>query len=653
MMKKRVDFDTFMNMEIPVTLSVSRDGKQAYVEFKSAGQEDYRSVIKSLDLEKEILSEVCSGFEPVISPDGEKLLYLKAGEGGMQELRLLDRKSGQERTLGQYRRMMELSWSEDGEKVLFTAAFPLPHEPEDLLTLESVQWIDRVKFKTDGVGLFDGTYRQIGVLDLKKESLTLISEVRRDLSEPRFVGNETVAYLGIPKEPDNSDDFHLYVRALHEKESKIFPGPGGPMGHLAVSPDKRYLAFIGHDNRYWEATNFKLYVFDLEEETFRCLTEAFDRSVGNYVINDTGYDRNRFSLEWEETGERIYTLITDGYAANLYLVEVKGGAVKQVTDEKCVWFMAKKVGKEFLAFGSEEGADGRIVRINDEGLIHPVWQGNINDENYELSHSKEFTFLGYDASVRKALYYPPTAKIKGMILNIHGGPHYCHGYDLSFDIQLLTSKGYGVVICNPAGSQGSGEALARASYHDWGGKDYRELLSCVEAAKQEFSLSDLPWAVMGGSYGGFMTNWMISHTDCFVCAISERSTCNRYSQAGTSDCAFRYGMFEFDGKAWENPKHYMEHSPITYVKDVHTPVLLIHGDQDMNCPISQSEEWYSALKMEGKEAYLAVFPGQYHSLTGKGSPESRRDRYRLIIWWLDRFMDQETRDVTGKESGNV
>lgn len=642
---KKIDCKTFQNMEIPVTLSVSEKDRKAYVEFRRIEEDRYSSVIRRLDPYKNDWKDLLKGSAPAVSPEGNRLLYVKQGESGKQQLRLFHLVTGEDTVIGEYLRIKDISWSQDGKKLLFTAAFELPHEPSDMPRLTSVKWIDRVKFKTDGIGLFDGTYRQIGIWDMEEKSFSVIEEGKRDLWEPKFVGNDCITYLAIPKDPDNSDNFHVYFRRLSDKKSKVLNGPGGPVGHTSVSPNGRYLAYIAHDNRYWEATNFKLYIFEFQTGAFRCLTENFDRSIGNYVINDTGYDRNGYSLEWDETGENIYTLITDGYQVNLYRVAVRNGEVIPVTKGQTVWFQAKRIGREFLAFGSGEDFDARIVRIRENGELLGIWQGNINEEIYSLSHSEKFEYEGYDKSLRPALYYPPEGEIKGVVLNIHGGPHYCHGYDLSFDVQLLAANGFGVILCNPAGSQGSGEELSRASYHDWGGKDYRELLSCVEAAKEKFLLKKLPFAVMGGSYGGFMTNWMIGHTDSFVCAISERSTCNRYSQAGTSDCAFRYGMFEFDGAAWENPEHYMEHSPITYVKNVHTPVLLIHGDQDMNCPISQSEEWYSALKMEGKEAYLAVFPGQYHSLTGKGSPKSRLDRYRLIIWWLNRYMEKERKNV--------
>ena len=227
---------------------------------------------------------------------------MTAGEEGRQKLIIRDLEDGKEVFLGEYLRIQEPSFSENGKKLVFTAAFPLSHEPEDLPVLSEVQWIDRVKFKTDGVGLFDGTYRQIGVYDLESGSFSIISEGRRDLSEPRFVGNDRIIYLAIPVDPDNSDDVHLYSRELTGEKSEIWNGPGGPIGHVSVSPDQKYAACLAHDNRYWEATNFKIYLFDLETGAFRCLTDGYDRSIGNYVINDTGYDRSQYSLEWKADG---------------------------------------------------------------------------------------------------------------------------------------------------------------------------------------------------------------------------------------------------------------------------------------------------------------------------------------------------------------
>ena len=225
---RKIEADTFLNMEIPVSLSCSSDGKQVFVSFRKTEHDHYVSLIRKLGPNGTWI-DFGEGAMQTVSRDGTKLLYVTAGEEGRQKLIIRDLEDGKEVFLGEYLRIQELSFSEDGKKLAFTAAFPLRHEPEDLPVLSEVQWIDRVKFKTDGVGLFDGTYRQIGVYDLESGSFSIISEGRRDLAEPRFAGNDGIIYLAIPVDPDNSDDVHRYSRVLIGEKSEIWNGPWCPI----------------------------------------------------------------------------------------------------------------------------------------------------------------------------------------------------------------------------------------------------------------------------------------------------------------------------------------------------------------------------------------------------------------------------------------
>ncbi len=647
-MKKRINEKSFADIELPVAITAPDKGKDIYVQQNSIREGETVSEIRHFHLDGKSFDEVAYGTAPRISPDGKWLAYVDGHKNNgrdrnrqMQQSLLILRntETKKETILGSYLRIAEIIWSKSGRLLAFTSAVEAQHDPSDLISLEKAVWIDRVKFKTDGIGIFDGTYRQVTVIDIRTGTSCKIDEGKRDLYEPVFVDENRLAYLGIPDNPDNSDYYHVYLRHLTENNVRKYPGPGGPVGHPAVSHDRKKIACIAHDNEFWEATNFRIYLLDLESGEWSCITKKYDRSIGNYVINDIGYDRNQYTLEWDAADENIFSLITDGYGTNLYKISVSDGAVVPIASDKAVIFAFKILEQGIAAVCSGEQSASELILIQENQPTQMLWRDSLNADGFKLTKSKSFYYDGADQSIREALYYPPVGALKGTVLNIHGGPHYCHGYDFSFDIQLLAANGYGTIICNPAGSQGGGEELAKASYHDWGGKDYQELMNCMDTAEKTFHLKKVPSAVMGGSYGGFMTNWIIGHTDRFSCAFSERSTCNRYSQAGTSDCAFRYGMYEFDGLAWENPKYYMEHSPISYVKNVNAPVLLIHGDQDMNCPITQSEEWYSALKLEGKAAYLAVFPGQYHNLTGKGNPVCRLERYRLLTWWLKRYLE--------------
>lgn len=636
---KTIDSELFIHAEIPQFITGSRMTDDIYVQFRKTQGNHYRNIICKFDINKKRFSEFVEGERPSLSPGGKRLCFCRQESEEEHGVYIMDVDTHEELKIGVFVRPSEIAWSLDEKKVLFTSACKESFSPTDMPVMRSIRWMDRLKFKTDGVGYSDGSYRHIQMYDLTEKKLFNITSGRNDYSSPCFLGNHSIAFSGIPYGQDNSDEAYLFVYELDSGIKKQYKGPGGPMHHLIASPDASKIAMLSHDNHYWEATSFGLYIFDTKNEKWIHVFENQDIYFGNCVDNDTGFKNQDFSMIWEGDSQNIILPVVDNYKVNLYRVSYLSGRKEIVNEEKAVSFYMGVSRKGLVVISSSEERLAKLELISEDDTRSILWESKINTQEYELSKSQSFTYSDSNGRKRMGRYFRSTTKKKGLVLLIHGGPHYCFGYDFSFDIQFLAANGYEVVICNPAGSIGYGEEISGETYHDWGGKDFEEIMSCVSTAMSEFGMENYPAAVMGGSYGGFMTNWIISHSDLFFCAISERSTCNRYSQAGTSDCAFRYGMFEFDGLAWEHPRHYMEHSPISYVKNVHTPVLLLHGESDMNCSIEQSEEWFSALKMEGKEAYLAILPGQYHNYKDSGAPDLRRERNQLILWWLDRNMN--------------
>ena len=588
------------------------------------------------------------GRQPALSADGRRLAYLSP-DG---KLTIRDLLTGCLHRYGPYLRLEHLTWSPDGSGLAFSACQPASAQPGDLPSLETVQWVDRMKFKTDGVGIWDGAWRQIFYLDPKEERARPISQGRRDAAAPFWVGNDRIGWVANLHAPDYSDQDSLVIYSLTDGFCQMIDGPGGPIVHPAADPSGRFIAFLSHDNRYWEATNFNLYVASLPSGQIANRTRSLDRSVGNYILCDVGLSREDGGLCWTPDSRQIYALLTDRSRCQLCRFDRETGKLSPLTQGARAIFGYAVCQEGIALLYTSPDRPAVIAFQNGKGeetvLWEPRWLAG-----RKLPVWQEFSFPGFDGSPRQGFYLAPAQEPRGVVLNIHGGPHYCYGETFSIDAQLLASRGYGVVICNPAGSQGAGEAVSRASKHDWGGKDYRELMTCVDTASRLFSLGEKRWGVMGGSYGGFLTNWIIGHTDRFSCAVAERSTCNRYSQAGTSDCAFRYGEYEFDGLPWDHPDHYLAHSPITYVRSIHTPLLLIHGDEDMNCPISQSEEMFSALRLLHKEVYFARFPGQSHGMSARGTPNCRLDRYRLLLWWMDRYLDREGTAEAEKEEQDV
>jgi dipeptidyl aminopeptidase/acylaminoacyl peptidase len=241
------------------------------------------------------------------------------------------------------------------------------------------------------------------------------------------------------------------------------------------------------------------------------------------------------------------------------------------------------------------------------------------------------------------------------ILNIHGGPFTSYGWFFFDEFQLQVGAGFGVIYCNPRGSSGYSEAWGRAirwpeAEHDpgsgWGGVDYEDVMACVAEACRRFDWIDAErLGVQGGSYGGYMTSWIVAHTDRFKAACSERAANNLLHLECDSDAAggFR-GYVGFTHV--ERPDLYTRQSPSTYVREMRTAMLLVHSEDDLRCPISQAEELFVGLRLLGRRPELVRFPGESHELSRSGSPAHRAQRADIILEWFAERLQFSTKHET-------
>jgi dipeptidyl aminopeptidase/acylaminoacyl peptidase len=220
------------------------------------------------------------------------------------------------------------------------------------------------------------------------------------------------------------------------------------------------------------------------------------------------------------------------------------------------------------------------------------------------------------------------------ILEIHGGPMAMYSWSFFFEFQLLAAHGYAVVFTNPRGSTGYGRAFSAAVNGDWGGKDYQDVMAGIDAAVANGWVDPDRLGVAGGSYGGFMTNWTIGHTDRFKAAVTMRCVSNLASIFGTGDLDWILTIDTMDAVPWKDLDRLMERSPITYVERMTTPLLILHGEKDLRCPISEGEQLFTALKLLGREVRMVRFEGQSHDLSRNGHPRSRVIRLRHIVSWF-------------------
>lgn len=226
-----------------------------------------------------------------------------------------------------------------------------------------------------------------------------------------------------------------------------------------------------------------------------------------------------------------------------------------------------------------------------------------------------------------------------MVLVIHGGPAGMYGVDWFHEAQVYAAKGWAVFFCNPRGSTGYGEKFERGIVNNWGGMDYQDIMAGVDATLKQY-----PWVdqtalgVTGGSYGGFMTNWIVSHTDRFKAAVTLRSVSNFISDEGTRDGAYGH-IDDFKGLLFDDFEQYWNASPLKYARNVHTPTLVLHSDNDFRVPLEQGEQWFRALQHYGVPSELVLFPRENHNLTRTGEPKHLVESLNWQVYWFERYLD--------------
>ena len=225
-----------------------------------------------------------------------------------------------------------------------------------------------------------------------------------------------------------------------------------------------------------------------------------------------------------------------------------------------------------------------------------------------------------------------------LVVYVHGGPHAQYGNTFFHELQWLAAEGYVVLYTNPRGSKGYGEAHTKAIAGNWGSVDFDDIMTATDYACGLDYVDADRTAIMGGSYGGYMTAWAIGHTNRFRCAIADRLVANLCSMSGTCDFPWKPDAY-YKGNAWSDPAALWHSSPLAYAGNITTPLLLIHSDGDLRCPAGQAEEMFAALRLQRKVVEYLRYPAESsHGLSRNGPPDLRLDRLRHNLDWLNRWL---------------
>ena len=584
-------------------------------------------------------------YSPRWSPDGGKLLYLSNNNGSTQVyLKWMD--TGQTAKLSNLTGSPgSISWSPDGRWIAFTMFVPeknkalpaMPEKPKGANWAPAAKYIDKLTYRSDGRGFLEpgythifvlpsqgGTPRQItsgdynhsGVISWTKDSGSILFSSNR---------NENREF-----EPLNSE---IYSVAVTSGEIRALTNRKGPDSNPVLSPSGKQIAYLGFDDKYQGYQVSKLYVMDVDGTNTREITGTLDRDIQ--------------SPQWSADGKSIYFLYDDHGNTKLASVSMSGktqhladnvgglslgrpysgGAFTLAANGNFAFTQTTPYHPADIAVG-KRGENARVVtRLNDD-LFGFKDLGKVEEIKYPSSYDKK-EIQGWYITPPD---FDPTKKYP-LILEIHGGPFANYGDRFSTEMQLYAAAGYVVLYINPRGSTSYGAEFGNMIHHNYPGEDYDDLMSGVDELIKKGFIDDEKLYVTGGSGGGVLTAWIIGKTDRFKAAVVAKPVINWYSFVLTSDAYNFFYKYWFPGFPWDHSEHYMKRSPISLVKNVTTPTMLLTGEVDYRTPISETEQYYQALKLLKVESAMVRIPEASHGIAGR--PSNLISKVAYILKWFD------------------
>ena len=651
--KRGVTAEDYFAFEFINDAHISPDGRQVAYVFTNIDQKRNRrnSSIWLVPADghagpRRLTAEAFNSNSPRWSPDGSKLAFLSsrntgaAAEGATAEaprpqICILHMDGGEAQTLTHLKNGVSVfRWSPDGKRFAVVSR----SGPSDAVApadrKSDVRHYKHISYKFNDTGWFDDKRTHLWTVDASAGSdKQLTSGDDWNDADPQWSPDGTrIAFVSdrTGKEYDNG----------HNKDVWVIASEGGPLTKISDhdfddsqprwSPDGKRIAFTGQTARRQFP---KIYLAPATGGSSTLAVEDLDLIPGqlewgpgpNELRFDTGFkgtahvfrvDLNAHKLAQVTTGERavrgfdvnenagVMTYLANDFQHldDLYASRLDGSGEHQLTHLNAkLWPELDVAGVERLRYKSTDGWD------IDGFLVKPV---------------------GWQAGKK----YP-------LVMSIHGGPAGQYGVDWYHEFQVYAGKGYAVFFCNPRGSTGYGQKFERGIVNNWGGMDYQDVMAGLDTA-----LKQNPWidtdrlGVTGGSYGGYLTNWILGHTNRFKAAVTLRSVSNFISDDGTRDGAYGHED-DFKGFLFDDFDQYWSASPLKYAKNVKTPTLVLHSDNDYRVPIEQGEQWFRALRHYGVNAELVIFPRENHNLTRTGEPKHLVESLNWQCYWFDRFLN--------------
>ncbi len=636
--------------------ALSPDGETvAYVKRTPTDDTEYESTIYTTSVSDEESSRFTqragADSSPRWSPDGTQLAFVSTrGDDETPQLWLMPLYGGEAAQLTNVvGGVSEPTWSPDGSYIAFTQkataderAADLDLERENDLEYEREEpdprVIGRLVYREHG-GYIDGRRQHLYLYDVDAGEVQRFTDGEFDYGNPDW-GDDTTLYATVRRTDDPDDNLVHDIVAFDvesgEEEDTVVQTTGWDPSFSATSDGLVAFRYSDDEPPGPSMRLTEVRVADRNTDEVRTVTESLPRRVYRGC-----------TPVWDDDEESLYILVPDEGTVDIYELDPSGdGEPVRVDTGETEHIQALSVSNGQIAFtqSTASGPSDVFVTARESGEVTRV--SRLNDELLEsrdIQTPEEVWVESEDGvAVQGWVLTPPEFdedETYPTVLEIHGGPSvmWTTSGTMWHEFQLLASQGYVVAWCNPRGSTGYGEAHTLAIGGDWGGPDYRDLMAFTDELVRRSYVDESNLFVTGGSFGGFMTSWIVGHTDRFSGAVTQRGVYDQIAQFGGTDT---YHSNEKQlGVPWEDPMEYWEASPVAYANQVETPTLIIHSEEDYRVPIHNADILYRFYRKNGVDTRYIRYPREGHELSRAGEPGHVIDRLERILRWFNGYSD--------------
>ena len=597
--------------------------------------------------------------QPRWSPDGKQIAFLsnRQDKEKPSQIHLIPFEGGEARPLTDLQVSIDsFTWSPDGKhfvcQVRKKDAEVLEREKDEQKKKLGVvaRQYNRLFYKLDGFGYLPQERLHIWTVDARTgKGKQLTDHAVYDENDAAWSpdGKRIAFFSNRSADPDSELDMvDLYVMPAEGGEFRCIPTPPGGKGQPAFSPDGKWIAYYADEGVTEGYRNINLWVVPADGSAMpRNLTDKYDLHTSAWTINDLGQPE-QMPPTWSKDGQMIYFPVSIHGNSVLKSIGQDGEGLKDVID-------ATGVVGSFSFDRQQQRLAYFFGRLDNPCQVH-VLEMNTGQTRKLTQHNKELlgqidlgqiesTWIkGPDGNdlqgwILKPPGFDPSKKYPS-ILEIHGGPQTQYGNYFMHEFYFLASQGFVVHFTNPRGGRGYGQEHTKAIWGNWGSADYADLMAWADYVAGQPYIDTSRMGVTGGSYGGYMTIWIIGHTQRFKAAVTQRCVSNFISMWGSSDFNWAFQKELRSGAPFEDLQKFWDMSPIKYIGNARTPTMVIHNENDMRCPIEQGEQVFVALKRLGVDTEFVRFPDEFHGMSRTGRTDRRIARLNHMARWFNKYL---------------